>query len=60
MRTGPRRQGAPTWLAWWLMWALILFWPLAFGLPAAEVIWLALAGGTAWLALSGRRAARRR
>jgi len=59
MRPRPRQSPA-TWLAWWLWWAFVLFWPLAFGLIAVGVIWLALVLGVAWLAVTGRRAGPRR
>lgn len=55
-----RRNGAPTWLAWWIGWAFLLFWPLCFGLIAVEVVWLVLAAGIAWLAVTGKRKAGRR
>lgn len=61
MKTNRRRTDwGPTWAAWWLGWALLLFWPLCFGLIAVEVIWLVLAGGIAALAVTGRRKAARR
>lgn len=60
MKTYQRRNGKPTWLAWWLMWAFLLFWPLCFGLIAVEVIWLVLAAAAAALAITGRRKAARR
>jgi hypothetical protein len=56
----PRRADAgPTWLAWWIGWAFLLFWPLCFGLVAVEVLWLVLVAGISWLAVTGRRRARR-
>lgn len=59
MRTNPRRQSPPSWLAWWIGWAFLLFWPLCFGLVAVEVLWLVLVAGISWLAVTGRRRARR-
>ena len=60
MTRTPGRDSGPTWLAWWLGWVLLLFWPLCFGLVAVEVLWLVLVLGTAALAVSGRRKAARR
>jgi hypothetical protein len=40
--------------------AVLLFWPLMFGLVAVEVVWLVLVTGIAWLAITGRRKAARR
>ncbi len=61
MRNNQRRIDAgPTWGAWWVKWAFILFWPLCFGLVAVEVIWLVLVLGIASLAVTGRRKAQRR
>lgn len=54
MGANPRRDRGPTWLAWWLMWAFLLFWPLALGWWPLEVGWLAVAGLTAGLAVTGR------
>jgi hypothetical protein len=52
MRANQRHlDPGPTWLLWWLKWA--------FGLIAVEVIWLVLVLGIAWLAVTGRRKARR-
>jgi hypothetical protein len=64
MRTVPprRRDAGPTWLAWWVFWAAVLFWPLLLGGAlgiALEILWLALGAGAAWLAVTGRRAGRR-
>lgn len=58
----PRRgtDPGPTWLAWWIMWAVIWFWPLMLGSVAGEVVWALFAGGIAWLAVTGRRRARRK
>lgn len=55
-----RRDAGPTWAAWWIKWAVILFWPLMFGLIAVEVIWLILVLGIAALAITGKRKAARR
>jgi hypothetical protein len=55
MRTNPRRQGRPTWLAWWITWAFLLFWPLALGWWPLEILWLTGLGLTALLAVTGRR-----
>ena len=57
----PRRADAgPTWLAWWIGWAFLLFWPLAMGRWPLEVLWLAVLGVVAWLAVTGARQARNR
>jgi hypothetical protein len=62
--SAPRRgflgEPGPTWLGWWVKWAVIFFWPLMFGLVAVEVVWLVLAGLVAALAVTGRRRARRK
>lgn len=58
MRTNPRPRrldAGPTWLAWWVKWALILFWPLIFGMVAAEAVWIVLIGIVALLAWTGHR-----
>jgi hypothetical protein len=64
MKTNPRPQrrldAGPTWLAWWIGWAFLLFWPLCFGLAVVEAIWLLLIAGIAALAVTGRRRAARR
>jgi hypothetical protein len=60
MRANPRRQGGPTWLAWWLTWAFLLFWPLALGWWPLEIGWLAVLAVTAFLAVTGARQARSR
>lgn len=53
-------DSGPTWVAWWLWRAFVLCWPLALGWWPLEIAWLAVLGATAWLAVTGRRAASRR